>query len=89
MKVRHWAGYGTVEAKVIRHEPLRTTIEVYGNHEQGLEPRYFTTKDWYRWLGKRFKIKDDIYQVACYPTEWSDKDNMDHMRVVFIQRGEW
>ena len=56
MKVKHWAGYGSVEARCLRRSPREVVIELCGNHERGLDPMYFTTYDWYRWLGKRFHI---------------------------------
>lgn len=79
MRVKHWAGYGTVDAKKINS----TTVEVQGNHERGLYPQYFDSSDWHRWLGKRFHMTEP-YTVKA--TEWwSDKDNSDHMRVEFVK----
>lgn len=58
MKVKHWAGYGCVEAKKMKSYNNWTNILVRGNHEWGLEPRCFNKFDWYNWLGKRFHVGD-------------------------------
>ena len=56
MRIKHWQGYGTVEAKRIskRHANglQKIHIQVKGNHEWGLvrEDKY----DVSRWLLKRF-----------------------------------
>ncbi len=56
MKIKHWQGYGTVEAKRLRTTNNRAfgtktvVIEVRGNHEWGLER--FDTYDVLRWLGR-------------------------------------
>ena len=85
MKVKHWAGYGTVTArhigKIDRERNTLETFEVIGNHECGLEPRYFDYRDWERWLGKRFRVG----RPSGVTTEvwWSDKDRSEHMIVTF------
>ena len=65
MIIKHWQGYGSVNAKVVK-KTLNTqrgvktiTIEVTGNHEWGLkrEDRY----DVYNWLLKRFDKNCDSY----------------------------
>ena len=56
MKVKHWAGYGCVNAKKMIDYGDSVDVIVTGDHEQGLEPRYFNNRDWDRWLGKRFHI---------------------------------
>lgn len=87
MKVKHWAGYGTVNAVCKERKPNRVTIEVTGNHERGLKPRYFDRRDWERWIGKRFRIPA-IDSVEAYEW-WSDKDRSDHMTVTIIcQNGQ-
>ena len=85
MKVKHWAGYGCVEARCTLKHKVRTSgiakIEVTGNHECGLLPRYFGHRDWERWLGKRFHL-DHICDVEA-EEYWFDKDHQDHMIVTF------
>ena len=48
MKIKHWQGYGSVNMKVLLNTPKKVIIEVYGNHEYGLEryknmPKYGDT----------------------------------------------
>lgn len=86
MKVKHWAGYGCVQAICLHRSKASVVVDVYGNHEQGLEPRYFDTRDWERWLGKRFKA-NNIYDVDICPY-WDDKTHTDHMEVTMWLKGE-
>lgn len=79
MKVKHWSGYGCVEAKTVRRGGGQVAIEVWGNHERGLEPRYFDNRDWQRWLGKRFRV-EVIHDVKC--RVWYDRNDVEHMAVV-------
>ena len=79
MRVKHWAGYGCVEAKHTYKSEDVNTIEVIGNHERGLLPHHFDTRDWDRWLGKRFHLKP-AYRVLTNEL-WSDKDNQDRLIV--------
>ena len=81
MKIKHWAGYGCIEGRCISRGRNCTTIELLGNHEQGLEPRYFDARDWDRWLGKRFRL-GDFNKVDCIEW-WEEKDKKDHMEVRF------
>lgn len=59
MRIKHWQGYGCVNAKVTRQSfntwsNLREiTIEVKGNHEYGLD-RSDDKYDVFNWLLKRF-----------------------------------
>lgn len=65
MKIKHWQGYGSVNAKVIKRT-LNTqtntktiTIEVSGMHEYGLVRK--DEYDVYHWLLKRFDKNCDSY----------------------------
>ena len=63
MRIKHWAGYGCVNArKVKENNPFILHIKVEGNHECGLvrEDEY----ELYNWLVKRFD-----HDVQYYP-EW-------------------
>lgn len=75
MKVKHWAGYGTLNAKALRKGPDYKTIELSGNHEQGLIPRYWNIDDWVRWLGKRFGIAKADY--VFHMEDWSERRRED------------
>ena len=67
MKIKHFAGYGTVEAKRINDRKCKLHIHVEGNHEWGLhrEDEY----DLFNWLVKRFdkSQKDYIEWHKLYP----------------------
>lgn len=59
MKLKHWQGYGSVEAKKVSAATDKATglktvvVEVSGNHEWGLERN--DSYDIHRWLGRFFK----------------------------------
>lgn len=55
MKIKHWAGYGCIEGKAITRQKYYAVVEVWGNHERGLYSPYV---DYYRWLGKRFRLNE-------------------------------
>ena len=59
MKIKHWQGYGTVEAIKVKDSSCDLHVKVTGNHEYGLERN--DTYDAFSWLVKRFKknIGDD------------------------------
>lgn len=71
MKLKHWQGYGTIEAKkinrVVNNNEIKLTISVKGNHECGLlrNDKY----DAFNWLLKRFdkNVKNDrcIKKLEC------------------------
>ena len=75
MKIKHWQGYGTVEAVKVKDNTCDLHIRVTGNHEWGLERN--DAYDVFRWLVKRFKrnIGDDcriiknIRMVSGYKKE--------------------
>ena len=79
MKIKHWSGYGCVNGRKIEDIGDHIDVLITGNHEQGLEPRYFNGRDWERWLGKRYHISD----IYCYETvtRWNDKTHEDEMIV--------
>lgn len=56
MKIKHFAGYGSVNAKKLKQETKNgvTTliINVYGDHECGLRP--YIIEDAIQWLAARF-----------------------------------
>ena len=83
MKIKHWAGYGCVEGKTNYRRKYSdgetVTVELWGNHEYGLEPRYFDNRDWERWLGKRFRMRNINY--VC--TDVFYKGDVEHMVVTF------
>lgn len=52
MQIKHWQGYGKVEAKRIKDNSCTLHVRVKGNHEWGLvrDDEY----DLFNWLVKRF-----------------------------------
>jgi len=72
MKIKHFAGYGSVEAKKIskksfpnEYDEIMTElkIQVKGNHEYGLERD--NAYDLYHWLVKKFdKSVKDYYEIC-------------------------
>lgn len=66
MKIKHFAGYGCVNAKKLKHETIDgttiLTISVSGDHEQGLRP--FIIEDTIKWLAARFDR--DILNIPWY-----------------------
>ena len=60
MKIRHWQGYGTVNAKKVSSSDNTLVIEVWGNHEWGLERNGMY--DVFNWLVKRFDKSHEDYR---------------------------
>lgn len=83
MRVKHWSGYGCVEAVCLHRGRGYVVIQVRGNHEQGLEPRYFDERDWERWLGKRFKV--GAFDRVDVVEDWDESLKQDVMEVTFIK----
>ena len=52
MKIKHWQGYGIVNARKVKDKNVTLHISVTGNHEWGL--RRNDDYDLYNWLVKRF-----------------------------------
>lgn len=73
MRIKHFAGYGCVNATKIKHvktgeNTKRIVIKVVGNHERGIYRNDYY--DIYNWLVKRF-CKDcsnynNIYHIGTY-----------------------
>lgn len=52
MKIKHWQGYGTVDAKKVKDSGCTLHVRVSGNHECGI--RRDDLYDLCNWLVKRF-----------------------------------
>ena len=61
MKIKHWQGYGTVNAVKIKDKNFTLSVKVSGNHEWGL--RRDDIYDLFGWLVKKFDPawKDKTY----------------------------
>ena len=66
MKIKHWQGYGSVEATRIKNASCTLHVRVHGDHECGL--KLDDDYDLYNWLVKRFDRKTTSYE------EWHRKD---------------
>lgn len=82
MKIKHWQGYGSVNAKRIKRTErdglVDVHIQVRGNHEWGIErdDRY----DFVNWLGKKFtRDLTDYRQIQNLRTEssWDSEKSED------------
>lgn len=52
MRIKHWAGYGCVDAKRIKNASCTLHVRVHGDHECGL--RRDDDYDLFNWLVRRF-----------------------------------
>ena len=83
MKLKHWMGYGTINAERIKEKDTDLTVKLSGNHECGLERD--DDYDMYRWLYKRFKKNaPDYYEwrrnggIMEMEPGWDYKTNTDY-----------
>ena len=86
MKIKHWAGYGTVTAHRIPNASCTLHVRVEGIHERGL--RRDDEYDLFNWLVRRFdrSVTDYAEWHRRHPTvciiEWSSvpelKDHCDY-----------
>lgn len=60
MKIKHWQGYGVVEAKKIADDSCTLHVAVSGDHECGLERD--DMYDLFNWLVKKFDKSIDTYE---------------------------
>ena len=59
MKIKHWQGYGVVNATKVQDKDNILIVDVKGNHECGLERN--DKYDVFNWLVKRFTKKCESY----------------------------
>ncbi len=79
MRIKHWQGYGTVDAFKVKDNSCDLHIKVVGNHEWGLE-RY-DRYDVFNWLVKKFKRgignDDRIIKNMRLSSGYEKKDGLD------------
>lgn len=82
-KIKHWAGYGTVQAGVIKDGSCKLHVMVTGVHECGL--RRDDLSDLYKWLVKRFdkSVPDELTWLRSRPIvdireDWSWQNDICH-----------
>lgn len=54
MRIKHWAGYGCVNARKINDGQAKLHVRVEGDHERGVKRDTWDTFLLYNWLVKRF-----------------------------------
>ena len=54
MKIKHWAGYGTVTAKKMPNDGATLHVRVRGDHECGIHRDEWDASGLYRWLVQKF-----------------------------------
>lgn len=97
MKIKHWQGYGSVNAKVTKKTAdtqlgVKTiTIEVVGNHEYGLD-RSRDKYDVYNWLLKKFdksvESYTDILEID-YSESMVKIDGVDVEKATYVISYKW
>ena len=94
-KIKHWQGYGSVDAKLLKKTPDEMVIQVSGMHEYGLDCDKYDTYRVYEWLVKRFdptKTERDIESVDIDDT-YETRGNVDievcTYTIHFGRRGMW
>lgn len=70
MKIKHFAGYGTVNAKkIFRKDINRTTtlrVLITGNHEYGLSKPFNDPYLIYNWIVKRYDKREVLLNTLQY-----------------------
>lgn len=61
MKLKHWQGYGTVDARRVKDPRCTLHVKVSGNHEWGI--RRDDLYDLYNWLVRRFDRNVQCYEL--------------------------
>lgn len=102
MKLKHFQGYGTVNAKRVENVVLyegqydrwkRLTVEVSGDHEWGLDCyRGWDNVCVFNWLGRRFaKDLTDYRQIKRIDTEYvyADVETMRYTILYEVTKDIW
>ena len=65
MKLKHWQGYGTINAKVLSKKQDTVVIEVWGNHECGLrrEGDKYGVEKWLGGIGRFGDRRVQAYEM--------------------------
>lgn len=69
MKIKHWTGYGCVNARKVNDGSCKLHVRVEGMHECGLERAAWDTSTLYNWLVKRFdkSVQDELSWSRLHP----------------------
>lgn len=75
MKIKHWQGYGCVDAKKVSRTDDTLVIHVWGMHEYGLERT--DEYDVFEWLVSKFdKTRKDYRDIVSVSTDDYYTDEM-------------
>lgn len=94
MRIKHWQGYGSVNASVVRritvsakHNIKSILIKVSGNHEYGLVRNDYY--DVFRWLLKRFdkQVQDDRQIMNIDIESGYDSNDVEYAYYTIVYRG--
>lgn len=69
MRIKHWAGYGCVNARKINDGAAKLHVRVEGLHERGVKRDTWDTTLLYDWLVKRFdkEVPEYLDWVRSHP----------------------
>lgn len=93
MRIKHWAGYGTVTAtKVSDHtykwnHRRQIKVRVTGNHEMGLTRTFYDPSCIWHWLGKRFvkgKTYADFAEYMVLENGYARNNGVDEEYAVYL-----
>lgn len=76
MKIKHWQGYGTLSAKKLSSSADTLVVEVWGNHEWGLE-----RNDMYgvfNWLVRKFDSSRTLDEFKAMKMKSFELNGEDH-----------
>ena len=87
MKIKHWQGYGSVNYKVNKKSEKEVVIEVYGEHEWGVERD--DVYDAKRWLFDRVMknyANISAYDLKLTTNDYYDSDDIEHCTYTFTPK---
>lgn len=76
MKIKHWQGYGTLNAKKLSSSADTLIVEVWGNHEWGLELN--DMYNMFNWLVKKFDTSRTLDEFKTMKMESFVLNGEDH-----------
>lgn len=76
MKIKHWQGYGTLNAKRLSSPANTLVVEVWGDHEWGIE--HHDMYDVFNWLVLKFEPKRKLEEFKELKTKSFVLNKEDH-----------
>lgn len=89
MRLKHWAGYGFVDARKVSLTKDKLVVRVVGSHERGLERD--DRIDVFNWLVKRFdKSRKDWMEIDHIEMDSSIDCDVDVcLYTIHFRKWEW